>query len=406
MARVFDVVEYPSEMADELVHRFPETGIADLRFGSQVIVRESQAAVFFRDGRALDVLGPGRHTISTANVPLLTNLLGKLFGDRTPFTAEVYFVSMREFADRKWGTPQPIIVRNTGVGLGIALLQGFGTYSFQVKDPQQFVTQIVGQLGAYRTSDIETRLRTMLLSRLQDLLGETTSQKNVLDLIGLTDELGAGVRAKSQDDFLAIGLLLKSFYIGNLKPSDKSAKELREMGMLDMQTYTQLQAADAMRDAAQNPSGGAGLTAGIGAGMGIGNVLSGSLAGMTQGQSQTQPTTPSASNVMPDIMTPSEAAGFLKVSEEDVVAAINAGDLKARKIGSAYRISKDALQDYLRGRFYKSVQKKVGTNANLFYSTRWLYESTPVSYPQPPRSVQPRHMTMARMSPHPVLRNH
>jgi membrane protease subunit (stomatin/prohibitin family) len=144
MARIFDVVEYPSEMADELVHRFPESGVADLRFGSQVIVRESQAAVFFRDGRALDVLGPGRHTITTANVPLLTNLIGKLFGDRTPFTAEIYFVSMREFADRKWGTPQPIIVRNPGVGLGIALLQGFGTYSFQVSDPQQFVTQIVG----------------------------------------------------------------------------------------------------------------------------------------------------------------------------------------------------------------------------------------------------------------------
>ena len=350
MARVFDVVEYPSEMTDELVHRFPETGIADLRFGSQVIVRESQTAVFFRDGRALDVLGPGRHTISTANVPLLTNLLGKLFGDRTPFTAEIYFVSMREFADRKWGTPQPIIVRNAGVGLGIALLQGFGTYSFQVTDPQQFVTQIVGQLGTYRTSDIENRLRTMLLSRLQDLLGETTSQTNVLDLIGLTDELGAGVRAKAQDDFLAIGLLLKSFYIGNLKPSDKSAKELRDMGMLDMQTYTQLQAADAMRDAAQNPSGGAGLTAGIGAGMGIGNALSGSLAGMMpgQGQSQTQPTS-HATEGMPDVMTPSEAAGFLKVSEEDVLAAINAGDLKARKIGSAYRISKESLQEYLHG---------------------------------------------------------
>jgi excisionase family DNA binding protein len=350
MARVFDVVEYPSEMMDELVHRFPETGIADLRFGSQVIVRESQAAVFFRDGRALDVLGPGRHTISTANVPLLTNLLGKLFGDRTPFTAEIYFVSMREFADRKWGTPQPIIVRNAGVGLGIALLQGFGTYSFQVTDPQQFVTQIVGQLGTYRTSDIENRLRTMLLSRLQDLLGETTSQTNVLDLIGLTDELGAGVRAKAQDDFLAIGLLLKSFYIGNLKPSDKSAKELRDMGMLDMQTYTQLQAADAMRDAAQNPSGGAGLTAGIGAGMGIGNALSGSLAGMMpgQGQSQTQPTS-HATEGMPDVMTPSEAAGFLKVSEEDVLAAINAGDLKARKIGSAYRISKESLREYLHG---------------------------------------------------------
>jgi len=212
------------------------------------------------------------------------------------------------------------------------------------------VTQIVGQLGTYRTSDIENRLRTMLLSRLQDLLGETTSEKNVLDLIGLTDELGAGVRAKAQDDFLAIGLLLKSFYIGNLKPSDKSAKELRDMGMLDMQTYTQLQAADAMRDAAQNPAGGAGLTAGIGAGMGIGNALSGSLAGMMQGQgqSQTQPIAPAAAG-MPDVMTPSEAAGFLKVSEEDVLAAINAGDLKARKIGSAYRISKESLQEYLHG---------------------------------------------------------
>jgi len=121
--------------------------------------------------------------------------------------------------------------------------------------------------------------------------------------------------------------------------------------MLDMQTYTQLQAADAMRDAAQNPSGGAGLTAGIGAGMGIGNVLSGSLAGMTQGQAaqQTQPTTPSASPAMPDVMTPGEVAGFLKVSEEDVIAAINAGELKARKIGSAYRVSRDSLQEYLRG---------------------------------------------------------
>ena len=349
MARIFDVVEYPSEMADEIVHRFPETGVADLRLGSQVIVRESQNVVFFRDGHALDVLGPGRHTITTANVPLLTALLGQAFGGRTPFTAEVYYVSMREFADRKWGTPQPIIVRNPGVGLGVALLQGFGTYSFQVKDPQQFVTQLVGAQGAYRTSDIETRLRTMLLSKLQDVLGETTSKSNVLDLIGLTEELGAAVRAKAQDDFLAIGLLLKSFYIGNLKPSEKSAEELRQMGMLDMQTYTQLQAADAMRDAAQNPSGGAGLTAGIGAGMGIGNVLSNSLAGVSQSGQAQQASGAAAGAAMPDVMTPSEVAAFLKVSEEDVLAAINGGELKARKIGSAFRISKEALQEYLKG---------------------------------------------------------
>jgi len=281
MARIFDVVEYPSEMSDELVHRFPEQGVADLRIGSQVIVRESQRAVFYRDGRALDSFGPGRHTITTANIPLLVDWIGKLFNDRTPFTAEVYYVSMREFVDRKWGTPQPILVRNPGMGLGVALLQGFGTYSFQIKDAQQFVTQIVGANGIYRMSDIENRLRTMLLSKLQDLLGETGATKSVAELIGLVEEIGAGVRAKAQDDFAAIGLLLKSFYIGSLKPSDKSAEELRAMGMLDMQTYTQLQAADAMRDAAQNPSGGAGLTAGIGAGMGLGNVIGQSLQGMT-----------------------------------------------------------------------------------------------------------------------------
>jgi excisionase family DNA binding protein len=331
-------------MRDEIVHRFPEQGIGDYRIGSQVIVRESQAAVFFRDGNALDVFRAGRHTITTANVPLLINLIGTAFNGRTPFTAEVYFVSMREFANEKWGTPQPIIVRNPGMGLGVALLQGFGTYSFQVKDPQQFVTQIVGTQGAYRTTEIEERLRTILLSKLQDVLGETTAASSVVELIGLTEEVGAAVRAKAQDDFEAIGVALKTFYIGNLKPSSKSAQELRDMGMLDMATYTQLQAADAMRDAAQNPSGGAGLTAGIGAGMGIGNLMQQATSGAMQ---QRSGETKTAAGI-PDVMTPSEAASILKVSEEDIVAAIEDGSLKAKKLGKAYRISKESLEAFLK----------------------------------------------------------
>jgi excisionase family DNA binding protein len=347
MARIFDVVEYANEMKDELVHRFPEQGVADLRIGSQVIVRESQKAVFFRDGKALDVFGPGRHTIATANIPLLTDFIGKAFNNRTPFVAEVYYVSVKEFADRKWGTPQPIIVRNPGMGLGVALLQGFGTYSYQIKDAQQFITQIVGAQGVYNTEDIENRLRTMLLSKLQDLLGETTGKKSVVELIALTEELGAGVRAKTQDDFAAIGLTLKSFYIGNLKPSDKSAEELRAMGMLDMATYTQLQAADAMRDAAKNPSGGAGLTAGIGAGMGIGNVLSESLKNVSGGGAGA--VGGKANNGIPDVMTPSDAAKILQVSEEDVLKAIEEKSLKAKKIGNAYRISKESLEEFLKG---------------------------------------------------------
>src|SRR5512142_694353 len=347
MARIFDVIEYPSEMQEEIVHRFPESGIGDYRIGSQVIVRESQAAVFFRDGNALDVFRAGRHTITTANIPLLINLIGRAFNDRTPFPAEVYFVSMKEFANEKWGTPQPIIVRNSGMGLGVALLQGFGTYSFQVKDPQQFVTQVVGAQGAYRTTDIEERLKTILLSKIQDVLGETTAARSVVELIGLTEEIGAAVRAKAQDDFEAIGMTLKSFYIGNLKPSSKSAQELRDMGMLDMATYTQLQAADAMRDAANNQSGGAGLTAGIGAGMGIGNLMGQALQGGMQQQQAGG--AKAAAGGIPDVMTPAEAAAILKVSEEDVIAAINDKSLKAKKMGNAYRISKSALEDFLKG---------------------------------------------------------
>jgi len=353
MARIFDVVEYPDEMRDEIVHRWPESGSGDIRIGSQVIVREAQEAVFFRDGTALDTFGPGRHTITTLNIPLLIDKLATtFFGGETPFPAEVYFVSMKEFADQKWGTPQPIIVRNPGMGLGVALLQGFGSYSFQVKDAQQFVTQIVGTQGAYRTDDIEARLRAMLLSKLQDLLGETASKNDIPQMIGLTEELGAGVRAKATEDFEAIGLFLKTFYIENLKPSSKSAEELRAMGMLDMTTYTQLQAADALRDAAQNPSGGAGLTAGIGAGVGIGQVMGSALQGMTGSAAMTpaggQPPSGAPTGAVPDVMTPGEAAAFLKVSEEDVVAAITAGDLKAKKIGNAYRISKEAVEEFLK----------------------------------------------------------
>ncbi len=344
MARIFDVIEYPNEMKDELIHRFPEGEAGDFRIGSQVIVRESQTAVFFRDGKALDVFGPGRHTITTANIPLLIDLVKKAFDDKTPFPAEVYFVSRREFPDEKWGTPQPIIVKNPGMGLGVALLKGFGTYGYQISEPQQFVTQLVGAQGVFRTADIETRLRHILLTNMTDLLGETAKTNDITNLVGMLNEISASVRAKASDQFKALGLELKTFLIANLMPSTESIQELRGMGVLDMETYTRLQAADALLEAAQNPSGGAGLTAGIGAGMGVGNILQQSLQGMGSGGAAA-----AGASVMPDVMSPAEAAQFLKVSEEDVVAALEAGDLKGKKLGKAYRISKDALMAFLNG---------------------------------------------------------
>lgn len=342
MARIFDVIEYPNEMKDELIHRFPEGTSGDFRIGSQVIVRESQSAVFFRDGKALDTFGPGRHTITTANIPLLIGVIEKAFSGQTPFTAEVYFVSRREFPDQKWGTPQPIIVKNPGMGLGVALLKGFGTYGYQIAEPQQFVNQLVGAQGVFRTEDIENRLRDILLTLLTDLLGETAREKDVTDLTGLVSELSAAVRSKASERFEGLGLDLKTFLIASLRPSEKSVKELRDMGVLDTETYTRLQAADALLEAAQNPSGGAGLTAGIGAGMGVGNIINRSLQDMGGSGDQT-----AGGGGMPEVMNPREAAEFLKVAEEDVVAALESGELKGKKIGQAYRISREALKAFL-----------------------------------------------------------
>jgi excisionase family DNA binding protein len=349
MARVFDVVEYPNEMRDELVHRFPEGGSGDFRIGSQVIVREGQAAVFFRDGKALDAFGPGRHTITTANIPLVTGLLGKLFNDRTPFTAEVYFVSMHEFPQFKWGTPQPVPIMHPGVGLGASLLKAFGTFGMQISNPQQFVAQFVGAQGTYDFADIRDRLVGLIIQGLRDLLGEL--KKSAFEVQGLTQEIAAGVRAKASDDFAALGLTLKAVVIQSISPSETTAEDLRKMGLLDTQTYAQLQAADAMREAATAPGGNlAGAGVGLGAGMGLGQMMTGMMGGMMQpGAQQAAPAAAAAAGAaMPEVMNPAQAATYLQVTEADITQMIQSGQLKAKQIGAQYRISKAALDEFLK----------------------------------------------------------
>jgi membrane protease subunit (stomatin/prohibitin family) len=239
-------------------------------------VRESQRAVFVRDGKALDVFGPGRHTISTNNIPLLTALIGLPFGGDSPFTAEVYFVSMRELTDLKWGTPQPLVYRDPDFGM--VRLRAFGTYSMRVADPQLFVAQIVGVRGAYTTSAIEEFLRSIIVNEINDLLGEAKTP--LLDLPGLTRELADTARNALTDDFQRLGLQLTSFQIAAITPPDEVQKRIDERsGMAaigDMRTYTQFQAAQALRDAAQNPGASGDLT-GAGVGLGAGATLGGAM---------------------------------------------------------------------------------------------------------------------------------
>jgi len=274
--RVFDVIEYMDESRQEIVHRFPERGSGDFRIGSQLIVRESKTAVFFRDGKALDVFGPGRHTITTANIPLLVDLVGKAFSGETPFKAEVYFVTTRELLDMKWGTPEPITIRDAV--LRMARLRAFGTYAVQIADAQLFVNKIVGTQSLTRTSDVEKFLRSIIITKLTDLLGEM--ERSILDIPAMMEELAAGVRAKAADDFAARGIDLTSVYIESISPTEETAKAIDEaaaMGAIgDMTAYMQFQAARAMRDAAQQQGEAGGLTGagvGLGAGAGMGMAM-------------------------------------------------------------------------------------------------------------------------------------
>ncbi len=296
MARIFDIVEFVDETGSEIVHRVPERGSGDFRIGSQVIVRESQAAVFFRDGQALDTFGPGRHTITTANIPLLVNLVGRAFSGETPFKAEVYFVSLREFTDLKWGTPTPITIKDSE--LGMARVQARGMYAVQVVDPQLFVNKIVGTQGLYRTSNIKDFFRSMILTKLSDLVGETGS--SVIEIAAMTEEIVAGVRAKSAEEFAARGITLTSVYAEYIGPTEETAKAIDErasMGAIgDMQAYMQFQAARGMRDAAQQSGGTAGAGVGLGAGVGMGAAMAQMMSqSMQQPTQQAQPAADRAS---------------------------------------------------------------------------------------------------------------
>lgn len=347
MARIIDVIEAPDQQRNQMVVRVPEVGAGDFRLGSAIIVRESQAAVFYRDGKALDVFGPGRHQVTTANLPLLSSLLRLATGGNDLFTAEVYFVNMIEFTDWKWGTQEPVMLRDQD--FGVVRVRAFGNYSVQISDPQIFVTKIVGTGSGYQTNQIQDFLRGIIVARFADVLGET--KVPVLDLPSMQDEVAAAVRSKLSDEFDSFGLALKTFFLQNISLPEEVQKAIDQraaMGAIgDMQRFMQYQAAQAVRDAAQQEGGG-GLTGagvGLGAGAGLGAVLGQTMAqSMQPAQAGQQP----GAAAVPEVMTLSEAAAYMRVGEQDVLDAINSGQLKAKKIGTSYRISKQAIDEFLK----------------------------------------------------------
>lgn len=275
-----DVIEWQDVGGNQIVHRWPPYGPGNIRFGAQLTVRESQTAVFFRDGKALDVMGPGRHTLETANVPLLSKIINLPFGGNTPFQAEVYFVNMRTMTGLKWGTPSPIIFRDSQ--LAMVRLRSMGAYSCRVRDPQLFINEVVGTENRYDTETISNWLRDFIVARFSDTLG--TVLDTVLDLAQHYDEISAAVKARVGEDFNNYGLELVDLLIEAITPPEEVMKMIDQRAGMeaagDMKRFMQYRTAEAIgRVPDMQGGGGEGVSAGVGmgAGLGMGAAMAGAI---------------------------------------------------------------------------------------------------------------------------------
>lgn len=278
--QLLSVIEWTDASNDILVFKYPLNGREEIMNSSTLVVRESQVAIFVHKGEIADVFGPGTYKLSTENIPFLTKMLSLSTGGNSRIKAEVYFVNTKRFMGLKWGTQNPIMMRD--VDFGNIRLRGYGTFAVKVEDPTKFMKECFGTNPIYRVGDIVEQYKSSLIQLLTDVIGE--SKLSALDLAPNYKELGKMVETNAKEEFAPLGLKVSNFVIENLSLPEEVEKMLDErtkMGVIadKMGTYTQYKAANAMEDVAKNPSGGglAGLGVGLGAGVGMGDMFNDSI---------------------------------------------------------------------------------------------------------------------------------
>ena len=259
-------LEWFDDTGQELVRRLPEEGSGEIKYGAQLTVRESQAAVFFYKGKAVGAFGPGRHTLKTMNIPLLTKIASLPWGGTSPLRAEMYFINLKVFTNLKWGTRDPVAFKDSE--LGLIRLRAFGVFNLQVVQPALFVNSLVGTQGIFTTAEIEEYLNRVIVSRFNDYMGETID--SVLNLPSKYDELSRGLSERLAEDFSHFGICMTHLYINAITPPPEVQQAIDDrsrMGVFDdMNKLMQMKAAMAMEKASES-EGGSGM--GMGTGLGL-----------------------------------------------------------------------------------------------------------------------------------------
>jgi membrane protease subunit (stomatin/prohibitin family) len=267
MSLLIEVLEWVDPTGSEMIYRLPQEGSADFKLGAQLIVRDSQMALFFKDGHAADSFSTGRHTLSTLNIPILTRLLAFPFGFTSPFRAECYFVNLKTFTDLKWGTKHPVTFRDAK--LGLIRLRGHGAFTMRIVEPTLFLNTVVGRQSIYTTTQIQDYLRDVIIARLNDLLGEDLD--SILDLPALYTELAERFKGIVKNEFEKYGLQLVDFYIASITPPEEVSKMIDQRSGMeavgDLDKFLKFEMAKGLGATGGAAAAGSGM--GMAAGVGI-----------------------------------------------------------------------------------------------------------------------------------------